>query len=47
MMVIIDTAATIITPVLLPNAMTGAALLPALADHHCCQPTPTTDHERP
>ena len=46
MMVIIGSTAAIIATVLLPKATSGPALLPALADRHCCRPTPTTnDHD--
>jgi len=48
MMVIIGSTAAIIATVLLPKATSGAALLPTLADRHCCRPTPTpttNDHD--
>jgi hypothetical protein len=46
MMVIIGSTSAIIATVLLPKATSGPALLPALADRHCCRPTPTTnDHD--
>ena len=47
MMVIIGSTSAIIATVLLPKATSGPALLPALADRHCCRPTPTTnDHDQ-
>jgi hypothetical protein len=46
MMVIIGSTSAIIATVLLPKATSGPAHLPALADRHCCRPTPTTnDHD--
>ena len=47
MRVIIGSTAAIIATVLLPKATSGPALLSALADRHCCRPTPTTnDHDQ-
>ena len=43
-MVNISTTITIITPVLLPKATGGAALLPASAHRHCRRPIPTTNN---
>lgn len=43
-MITISTTIAIITPVLLPKATGGAALLPASSHRHCHRPTPTTNN---